>query len=427
MNAYRLLFFLTLLNLLNFVDRQLIASFANFIKPELELTNAEFGFLTTIPFIVFYSIAGLFMGVLADMVNRPRLIAFGVVLWSVFTALTGAAKGFLSMAFPRIFIGVGESILTPTSMSLLSDSFPSKRMGFAAGFYYMGVPIGVGISLLIAGYLGESLGWRNCFYLLGGIGLVLGLSALLFTDRPKKNALNQETKPKLSVDTTVEIISSLFLALKTSSALRFTILAGVFYHIVLGASGFEQLWLVEEREFDKSKIAQIVGWIGVFAGLTGNLIGGLLSDWWQENTDQGRAMFLFWLALLTLPIGIYYRFVEPGSYIFWIGIIIGYFQLGCFFGPTFSTVQELVPDDIRATVVAFYILTLNLIGLTIGSWGGGLVVDWMILENYQEPYTMMLVVFSIISIISIPCYYLAGKRYKKDKVLLDKVFSEARS
>ena len=164
LNAYRLLFFLTLLNLLNFVDRQLIASFANFIVPDLGLTDTQYGFLTTVPFIVFYSIAGLFMGVLADMVNRPKLIAFGVVLWSVFTALTGAAKGFISMALPRMFIGVGESILTPTSMSLLSDSFPSKRMGFAAGFYYMGVPIGVGVSLLIAGYLGESLGWRNCFF-----------------------------------------------------------------------------------------------------------------------------------------------------------------------------------------------------------------------------------------------------------------------
>ena len=304
MKAYRLLFFLTLLNLLNFVDRQLIASFANFIKPELGLTNAEFGFLTTIPFIIFYSIAGLFMGVLADMVNRPKLIAFGVVLWSVFTALTGAAKGFISMAFPRIFIGVGESILTPTSMSLLSDSFPSKKMGFAAGFYYMGVPIGVGVSLLIAGYLGESLGWRNCFYLLGGIGLLLGLITLLFKDRPRKNTSDPEEKPQLSKDTTLKIVRTLFQALKASSALRFTILAGVFYHIVLGASGFEQLWLVEERGFDKSEIAQIVGWIGVFAGLSGNLIGGILSDWWQENTNQGRPMFLFWLALITLPIGI---------------------------------------------------------------------------------------------------------------------------
>ena len=293
MNAYRLLFFLTLLNLLNFVDRQLIASFANFIVPDLGLTDTQYGFLTTVPFIVFYSIAGLFMGVLADMVNRPKLIAFGVVLWSVFTALTGAAKGFISMALPRMFIGVGESILTPTSMSLLSDSFPSKRMGFAAGFYYMGVPIGVGVSLLIAGYLGESLGWRNCFYLLGFIGLLLGLCALLFKDRKRKSVTSEENSNNLSKETTVNIVNTLIKALKTSSALRFTIMAGVFYHIVLGASGFEQLWLVQERGYERSEIAQLVGWIGVFAGLTGNLVGGILSDWWQENTDQGRPCLLY--------------------------------------------------------------------------------------------------------------------------------------
>ncbi len=415
MNAYRLLFFLTLLNLLNFVDRQLIASFSNFIVPDLGLTNAQFGFLTTLPFIVFYSVAGLFMGVLADMVNRPRLIAFGVVLWSIFTALTGAAKGFISMALPRMFIGVGESILTPTSMSLLSDSFPSKKMGFAAGFYYMGVPIGVGVSLLIAGYLGESLGWRNCFYLLGALGLVLGLCSLLFKDRPRKHIQNHNEKRTLSKKSVSEIIKTLFKALSASSALRFTILAGIFYHIALGASVFEQLWLVEERGFERSTIAMIVGWIGVFAGLAGNLIGGILSDWWQENTDQGRPMFLFWLALLTLPISIYYRFVEPGSIIFWIGIIIGYFQLGCFFGPTFSTVQELVPENIKATVVSFYILTLNLIGLTIGSLVGGILADLMEAANYQD---------SIISIISIPCYYLAGKKYHEDKNRLETIFSQ---
>lgn len=424
MNAYRLLFFLTLLNLLNFVDRQLIASFANFIVPDLGLTDTQYGFLTTVPFIVFYSIAGLFMGVLADMVNRPKLIAFGVVLWSIFTALTGAAKGFISMALPRMFIGIGESILTPTSMSLLSDSFPSKKMGFAAGFYYMGVPIGVGVSLLIAGYLGESLGWRNCFYLLGLLGLVLGLCALLFKDRNRKSNVSGNEKPTLSKESTLNIIRTLIKALKASSALRFTIIAGVFYHIILGASGFEQLWLVQERGFERSQIAQLVGWIGVFAGLSGNLIGGLLSDWWQENTSQGRPMFLFWLALLTLPVGIFYRFVEPGSVIFWTGIIIGYFQLGCFFGPTFSTVQELVPENIKATVVSFYILSLNLIGLTIGSLGGGFCADLLRSSGYSEPYTIMLVIFSIISIVSIPCYYLAGIKYKEDKLKLEKTFGK---
>jgi MFS family permease len=400
------------------VDRQLIASFANFIVPDLGLTDWQYGILTGLAFVFFYSIMGLFMGTLADKYNRPRLIGFGVLLWSVFTALTGAAKGFISMAIPRAFIGVGESILTPTSMSLLSDSFPANRMGFAAGVYYMGVPIGVGISLLIVGFLGEPLGWRNCFYILGGIGAVLGIIAFYFKDRPRKHLIDNPDEVNLSYS---EIVSTLRQALTSSNALILTIAGGVLYHVALGAAVFEQLWYAQERGFERSEIAQLTGIIGVVAGLAGNLFGGLMSDWWLKTFNQGRPMFLFWLTLLLLPLGIIYRFVEPNTFIFWLGVIIGYFQLGCFYGPTFSTVQELVPPKIRATVVAFYILCLNLIGLTFGSLGGGIFTDLLRSFDVTEPYTIMLVTFSLIAGLAIPCYYFGGKIYESDrKRLLEK-------
>ena len=422
MQAYRLLFFLTLLNLLNFIDRQLIASFANFIVPDLGLTDTQYGFLTSLAFILFYSIMGLFMGALADMVNRPRLIAFGVVLWSIFTAISGMAKGFISMMIPRMFIGVGESILTPTSMSLLSDSFPSSRLGFASGFYYMGVPVGVGISLLIVGYLGEPLGWRNCFYILGAIGFVMGLMMLLFKDRPRKSS-------SLDTSTTNEtlafssILKTLKKALMNSPALVLTIAGGVFYHIVLGAAVFEQLWYAQEKNFDRSSIAQITGIISVVAGISGNLLGGILSDLWQSKTNQGRPMFLFWACLIMLPIFIVFRYSEPNSLIFWVGVTLGYFQLGLFYGPVFSTVQELVPIKIRATIVAFLILMLNLVGLTFGSLGGGVAVDLLRAASIDNPYTTMLVIFTAISALNIPCYYFAGKLYDKDKRKLEEVFA----
>ena len=434
MNPYRLLFFLTILNLLNITDRQLIASFANYIVPELNLTGWQFGLLTSLAFIFFYSIMGLFMGALADRVNRSKLIAFGVVLWSVFTAASGAAKGFITLALPRMFIGIGESIVTPTSMSLLGDAFPAKRMGFAAGFYYLGVPLGVAISLLLVGFvaeiqapeilkglLGETIGWRGCFYLLGIIGVFLGLCTLLFKDKRRIDsaALDKSREEKLSFSQAMKILAN---ALRNSPALTLTIAGGVFYHIILGAAAFEQIWYVEERGFERTEIAQITGIIAVFAGLGGVLFGGLVSDWWQEKTNQGRPIFLFWLSILLLPIGIIYRFVDPNSIIFWIGVVLGYFQLGCFYGPTFSTVQELVPEKIRATVVAFYILCINLIGLTIGSLGAGIMIDVMQGQLMYEPYTWTLFAFSIIGSLAIPCYFIAGKRYAGDKLKLENSF-----
>ena len=64
---------LTVLNVMNFVDRQLLASFANFIVPDLGLTNTQFGLLTGFAFIIFYATMGLFMGALADL--RPSAAA----------------------------------------------------------------------------------------------------------------------------------------------------------------------------------------------------------------------------------------------------------------------------------------------------------------------------------------------------------------
>ncbi len=410
------LLFLTLLNVMNILDRQLLSSFANWIMPDLNLSATEFGLLTGLVFIVFYSVMGLFMGALADMVNRTRLIAAGLALWSALTALSGMAKGFVSLAIPRMFIGVGESIMTPTAMSLLSDRFPSKWLGLASGIYYMGVPVGVAGSLFLAAYLEPLLGWRGCFYLLGGIGLVLALVMLFVKEVPRKHVKN--TGGKAERPRFREILATLFKALRTSPALAMTIAGGVAFHFVLGAAAFDQVWYVQERGFDRSEIAEISAWLGFFGGILGNLFGGAGGDLFLRKTGVGRPVFLFWIMLLLAPINIAYRLVEPTSFWFMAGIFIGFFQLGCFYGPTFSTIQELVPPQIRGTVVAFYILGLNFVGLGIGVTVGGIMIDVMQAAGGENPYTVMLLSFTLLSMLAIPLFYLAGRRYERDRAAL---------
>jgi MFS family permease len=408
---YGFLAFLALLNVMNFVDRQLLASFANFIVPDLGLSNSQFGLLTGFAFIVFYAVMGLFMGAAADLLHRPRLVAAGLALWSALTALSGAAKGFASLALPRMFIGVGESVLTPTSMSMLADRFPPARLGFAAGAYYMGVPIGVGASLVIAGTLGPSIGWRNCFYLLGAVGIALAVVMLFVKETPRRHRAGAPAeRPKLK-----EIFATAALALRSSPALALTMAGGVALHFILGAAAFDQLWYVQERGFERAYIAETTGWIAVAAGVLGNLFGGLGGDWWQRRTGQGRATFLFWILLVLAPFNVAYRLVDPDSIWFWAGVFVGYFQLGAFYGPTFASVQELVPPQIRATVVAFYILMLNLIGLGFGITAGGLCIDWMLEAGVAQPYTWTLVVFTLISLLAMPLFFLAGRRFSADR------------
>ena len=331
--SFSVLGFLTVLNILNFIDRQLLTSFSNFIVPELGLTNTQYGILSGLAFIVFYSVMGVIMGAIADRVNRPKFMAFGVALWSLLTAASGLAKNFWMLFFPRIFIGIGESILTPTSLSYLSEHFNKRNMGFVAGFYYLAVPVGVTLSFYIAGFLGPLWGWRNCFYALGLLGLILALLMLLFKETPKREqAIKIMPIGKvLTKESFKESIHELRQTIKESYRLRMTIYGGIAANFILGALVFDQLWLVNDKGFDRANILIISGTIGLPAGILGNLFGGIGSDYFTKVTGQGRQTFLFWCLLIFSPFIIFYRITDDAGILFFSMMFLGFFQWGCLY------------------------------------------------------------------------------------------------
>jgi MFS family permease len=324
--------------------------------------------------------------------------------WRALTAASGLARNFLTLAIPRVFIGVGESALTPTSMSLIADHFPESKRGFASGFYYMGVPIGVAVSLLVAGFLGPAIGWRNCFLLLGALGVVFSLAVLLVKESRTARA-EAADRPDVGA-----LVATFLAALRASPALQLTILAGVCVHFAVGAGGaFDQLWFVRERGFERAQIAIITGVISFVGGVGGNLFGGLVSDRLSAATPGGRPMFMVWMLLALLPVNLAYRLVDPGTPMFWACVVVAYFQLGAFYGPTFSAVQELCPPHVRSTVVAFYILSLNAVGLGIGITGSGIMVDALTAAGVDQPYSWSLFTFTVLSASAIPLYLLAAR------------------
>jgi len=417
---YGFLVFLTVINVMSVVDRQLIASLANWIKPELNLTNTQFGLLTGLIFIVFYTVAGVFMGVLADRVNRTRLIAFGLMAWSALTAVSGLAKGFVSLAIPRLFIGIGESIMTPTSMSLLSDRFPTKQLGFASGFYYMAGPVGISASLLIVAYLEPLVGWRGCFYVLGGLGVLFSLMMFFMKETPRRSlmAIQDSEKQTVSDVSLGEMFSITRKAFSNSPSLIMTVFGAVSFHIFLGAAMFEQIWFVEERGFDRNAIAELTGWMALGAGILGNLFGGIGSDYFLRRTGIGRPMFMFWISLIIMPMMIMYRLIDPASPLFFVCMFMAFFQLGCLYGPVFGTIQELVPPQIRGTVTAVALLLINVLGIGFGVTAGGIFVDWLIANGVSDPYTTSMVLFTCISCLTVPLFFFAGRRFSRDREAL---------
>jgi MFS family permease len=402
-NAIGILLFLTLLNIINMVDRNLITSFGTDIINDLNLSDFQFGLLTGPIFVVFYSIAGLFMGALADRVHRPRLIAAALVLWSVLTALAGMAKNFTQIGIARLFIGIGESAMTPSALSMLADIFPKAKRGTATGIYYLGVPLGAGASFIVAGILGPMIGWRNCFIVLGAFGMLLVL-VLLFLKDPKRGAMEKDDSAATEQQTNRLIgsswryvISDVFAVFKSSPALFWTMIGAVILHIPIGAGQFAIVWLERERGFGLGEISTTYGLIYIVFGTAGTLLGGMLSDWYQARFKGGRVRFLAYLMLCMTPILISFRFVDTSSTLFYVLMAGSMFGISSIYGPIFSTVQDITPARLRGVMTGLLLVGCNLLGVGIGAMMTGGLSDVFSANEIFEPLTKAIVTADIIS------------------------------
>ncbi len=133
----------------SFIDRQILSLLVGPIKRDLGISDTQMSLLQGFAFAAFYCVAGLPIGRLVDRYHRFNIIALGVFIWSVMTALCGTARSFLQLFIFRAGVGVGEAALSPAAYSIIADYFPPKRLGFALGVYGMGVYIGAGLALII--------------------------------------------------------------------------------------------------------------------------------------------------------------------------------------------------------------------------------------------------------------------------------------
>src|SRR5436305_3651865 len=182
------LFVLTFVNLFNYLDRFILAAVVESLKrpfPEgLGLSDTELGALAT-GFILVYMLTSPVFGAPGAGARRPPLIAAGVAIWSVATALGGFAKGFVTLFLARSTVGVGEAAYGTVSPALLADYFPVERRGRVFAVFSAAIPIGSAAGYVLGGLVDHAFGWRAAFFVAGVPGLLLAYMTSRLFDPPR--------------------------------------------------------------------------------------------------------------------------------------------------------------------------------------------------------------------------------------------------
>jgi len=357
------------LNVLGYVDRQLLAAVAPILIADLGLSRAHIGLLLGLAFVLVYSILAFLMGTLADRLSRPRLIAGGLGVWSAATALTGTASGFGSLAAWRALVGVGEATLPASALSMIGDRVPPHRIGLANSVFYAGLPVGFAVSFGLAGAIVPAFGWRACFLVLGVVGL--GVVALVWRiEDPPRRGIQAPIARGL-----VAAARDVARALAARPALGLVILAGTLVNYASASSQHTMTWLVEERGFDFQAGAFLSAAIVLVAGLGGNLGIGALTDRAMQHRPGARLVALAALSVFGLAAAFFFYWLPPDSGLFYPAWILAQAWLLGWIGPVVAAVDEMAPAGLRASVLGFGILVATVLGSATGAYVTGLIGD----------------------------------------------------
>ena len=341
------------INTMNFYDRQVLGAVAEPVRKELDLDDAQYGWLTP-AFILLYAVVGVPLGRLADRGRRSRILAGGVLLWSGMTALSGLAWNFWSMFALRLGVGIGEATCAPTANSLVGDLVPRERRARALAVFMLGLPLGLALSSTVSGSVAERWGWRPAFLVAGLPGLVLGL-VCLWLPEPDRGIADTHF-----VGTQRRRGSPLLLVLGIPT-MRWLILSGALHNFNMYAIGAFLTPFLQRYHHLTIKQA---GWVSsaiYLCGGVGLFLGGWVCDRVVRRRVGGRlevttlasaaATACIFLALRQAP-------DEVGGFVAWM--LPGCLFLYVYYSGVYATIQDVIEPALRGTAMAVYFCVMYL-------------------------------------------------------------------
>jgi len=350
---------LTLINLLNYLDRYLASGFVPDLKaPPLGLSDTQIGLLTT-AFMIVYMLAAPVFGALGDRSSRTRPIAIGVFLWSLATLLSGFAGNYSHLLGARALVGIGEAAYVAIAPALLSDCFPRSQRGRVLSVFNMAIPVGAALGYIVGGLMSHHFGWRQAFFVAGAPGMLLALLVLRLPDPPRGSQADEEVVQSAPAPTSA---TSLYWSLLRRGPYMLVVLGYAAYTFALGGLAVWMPYFLEKvHHVPAIKATTSFGAIVVVTGFLGTFVGGWLGDYWIRSSRQAYLWMSGWITLVAAPCALIALTAEsPAAY--YAAIVVAELLLFMSTGPINSAIINLVSPTERASAIALSMFTIHLLG-----------------------------------------------------------------
>ncbi len=370
---YYVLGVLFLTYVVNVVDRGVLALLLEGIRREFTLTDLQIGFLSGLPFALFYSTLGIPIAAFADRSIRRNVLAGSCVLWSLATAACGMAMNFVMLVSARALTAVGEAGGTPPSHSLISDYFSRSTRATALSIYALAIPVGSMIGNLFGGWGNDLVGWRMTFILVGMPGILVALLVWATVREPPRGL--SELSAKSSGPPAPPLVEVAKFLWGYASFRHMCLAAGL--HSVVWYAGSQLNAVFFQRSHGMSA-SEAGSWLALFAGVgaAGTLLGGFLSDRLSALRNDRR--WYMWVPGIATLVMVPFQFLSYLSNDLTMVIpsfIVMVVLASMFFGPSFAVSQSLATLRTRAVATSLLLFVQTFVGLGVGPFVAGAISE----------------------------------------------------
>lgn len=339
------------LNLLNYIDRQVLYSVFPLLQTDLRLTDLQLGSLAS-AFMLVYMCCAPFVGFLADRSPRQKLIAASAFVWSAATLFCAAARNFAGLFAARGLIGIGEAGFTTIAQPFLAEHYPPQKRAFILALFGLALPAGSALGYVLGGLIGQHWGWKAAFMLAGVPGVFLaGLAWNQLTD-PAHAKMPRDKKPSLKN----------YLALLSNKPFLWLCLAHATITFVQGGlSAWMPTYFYRYLDFSVARAGLVFGTLVIVCGAAGTFLGGKIADKLRAKTPYGYFWVIFAGIFLTVPAAAAALFFQQAG---WTLVFTGA-AIMCIFlpaGPVAASLVNLTQASVRSMAFAVNIFIIHALG-----------------------------------------------------------------